>query len=326
MINKNYTLAEVESEASDFLKLKKDRNETTYINYKTSFNYFIYYLTNIAEVETIGKENIETLLEGFQNALFNGFNYKVADKERTVKVKPSGVNTHIRRIKTFLNKCLALTVELENLSENDAEYKSLKKKDIQLLINECSNFFKSEEVGLRNETLIRFLFNTAFRINEALSIRTENLFSEDGFYYVMIQEKGKPKGSLTKVVISEEDYNYLTDYIKIKAVPSDFVFSTTRTSADGKAKPLSRQYFNNDVRKLASYVDAKHKRNISKIVKNNSSHVFRHSRASTLLNEDAVDIMKVKKFLRHESINSTQIYLNPDKKAVNELRINNILK
>ena len=325
MENKEYTLTEIESEVNDFLELKK-LNETTYINYRTSFNYFIYFLTNIAEVKTIGKSNIKKVLEAFQVALLDGFNYKVEDKERTVKIKPSGVNTHIRRIKTFLNKSLGLSVELETVPVNDPEYKSLKVKDIQLLINECSNCFKSEEVALRNATLIRFLFNTAFRINEALSLRTGNLFSEDGSYYVLIQEKGKPKGTLTKVVISEEDYNSLNDYIKVKSVPSDFVFSTTRTSTDGKAKALSRQYFNHDVKKLAYYVDAKHKRNISKIVENNSSHVFRHSRATTLLNEDKVDIMKVKKFLRHKSINSTQIYLNPEEEAVNIIRVNNILK
>ena len=151
--------------------------------------------------------------------------------------------------------------------------------------------------------------------------------SEDGFYYVKVHEKGTAKGTLSKpIAISEEDYNSLKEYIEAKSVPSDFVFSTTRTSEDGKAKALSRQYFNKDIKKLASYVDAKYNRNISKIVENNSSHVFRHSRAVALLNEDKVDIMKVKKFLRHDSINSTQIYLNPEEEAVNELRINNILK
>ena len=327
MKNKTYSLEEVKSEASEFLNLKKDKNETTFLNYRTSFNYFIYYLTDIAEVKTIGKENISKVLEGFQTALFKGFTYKVADNERTVKVKASGVNTHVRRIKTFLNKSLGLTAELENLSVNDAEYKALKVKDVELLINEAKTYFKSEEVGLRNSILIRFLFNTAFRISEALSLRTENLFSEDGFYYVRVHEKGTAKGTLSKpIAISEEDYNSLIDYIEVKSVPSDFVFSTTRTSEDGKAKALSRQYFNKDIKKLAAFVDAKYNRNISKIVENNSSHVFRHSRAVALLNEDKVDIMKVKKFLRHDSINSTQIYLNPEEEAVNELRINNILK
>lgn len=326
MENKTFTLAEVKSEASEFLKIKKARNETTYLNYRTSFNYFIYYLENIAEVKAIGRSNIEKLLESFQVNLLDGFSYKVEETERTVKVKASGVNTHVRRIKTFLNKCLGLSVELEKLPVNNPEYKALSVQDVQLLINECSNLWKKEEIALRNSILIRFLFNTGFRINEALTIKTENLFSEDGSYFVRIHEKGKPKGTLTKIIISEEDFNSINHYISIKKVPSDFVFSTTRAGTEGKAKALSRQYFNRDVKKLASYVDVKYNKHISKTVENNSSHVFRHSRAVYLLNTEGADIMKVKNFLRHGSINSTQIYLNPEEEAVNEIRINNILK
>ena len=43
MENKNYNLTEVKSEASEFLETKKNKNETTFLNYRTSFNYFIYY-------------------------------------------------------------------------------------------------------------------------------------------------------------------------------------------------------------------------------------------------------------------------------------------
>ena len=115
----------------------------------------------------------------------------------------------------------------------------------------------------------------------------------------------------------------LQDYINLKAVPSDYVFSTTRPSEDGKAKKLSREYFTKDIRKLASYVDVKHKTNISATVENNSSHFLRHSKSLYLLNEKNYDVTKVKRILRHESINSTLIYLNHEKKVINEIRISN---
>ena len=50
MENKKYTIEEVKEEANDFLNRKRNRNNTTYINYRTSVNYFIYYLTDVAEV------------------------------------------------------------------------------------------------------------------------------------------------------------------------------------------------------------------------------------------------------------------------------------
>ena len=323
---RTYTIEEVKSEASDFLQNKKKINETTYINYRTSINYFIYYLTNVAEVTELTSDNKDKLLEGFQGSLFEGFNYKVEDNERTVKVKASGVNTHIRRIKTFMNRNLGLKVDsVKVLKESKAKYKSLSKEEIELLIAECSNYWSNEEVAVRNSTLIQFLFNTAFRVEEALGIKTSDVYSKDSKYYVRIQEKGKAKGDLTEIIISEKTYNLLNAYIEIKTVPSDYVFSSIKPSKEleGKSKAFSRQNFNKAVVELAYYTDKKNKTNISKVVKNNSSHVFRHSKATYLLNTVKEDVVTVKQILRHDSINSTLIYLNPEEEAINEVRITN---
>ena len=322
MKNKEYTLTEVEKEATDFLLRKRARNETTYKNYKTSVNYFLYYLEHIAKVNVVSVDNIAILLEGFQGSLFEGFTYEANGIKRPVKVKASGVNTHVRRINTFI-KCLGFRVELNKLNVAKPKYKSLSIKEIELLINECANFWSNKEIAVRNETLIRFLFNTAFRINEALTLKEKDIFIENGLYYVRIHEKGKANGVLTEIAISENTYKLLVDYVNIKSVPSEFVFSTTRAGTDGTAKALSREWFNKDIKKLAKYVDFKHGTNIYKTVENNSSHVFRHSKATYLLNVKKEDIITVKEILRHSSIDSTLIYLNPQEEAINKVRINN---
>ena len=239
-----------------------------------------------------------------------------------MKVKASGVNTHVRRINTFI-KCLGFTVELTKLNVSKPKYKSLSIKEIELLISECSHYFKVEEVATRNATLIKFLFNTAFRINEALTLKEDNIFIENGSYYVRIHEKGKANGVFTEIAISENTYNLLNDYINIKTVPSEYVFSTTRPGPDGKAKPLTRQNFNKSIIDLAKYTDFKHSTNIYKTVENNSSHVFRHSKATYLLNVKKEDIITVKEILRHSSIDSTLIYLNPQEEAINKVRVSN---
>ena len=322
----DYKLTEVKSKASEYLQNKKDRNETTYLNYRTSINYFIYYLEDVAEVTVVNEDNIEHLLDSFQNALLNGFLYSVEDTERTVKVKPSGINTHIRRIKSFLNKCFKLKPEIAKLDVAKPKYKSLPKSHVELLANECSNYFSNNEIAVRTETLIRFLFNTAFRIEEALGILTADLYKEDGSYFVKIHEKGKAKGVLTEVAISEKTYNMLMEYIEVKSVPSEFLFSST-----GRKTKFSRRQFNNNIKDLASYVDLKYKGykidnkevNITKTVENNSSHFLRHSKAVYLLNIEKEDVVTVQKVLRHKNINSTLIYLNPEEEAINKVRISN---
>ena len=338
MENKSYTLEEVKKEANLFLNAKAG-NINTYLSYRTSLNYFLYYLEHIVQVNKVECRNITTLIEAYQTSLFNGFTYEVESAEaligfneenfkpihKEIKLSASGVNSNIRRIKTFFNKCFNIEVELKKLDEGEAKYKALKNDEVEKLIDNCSNKWKKEEIAIRNATLIRFLFNTGFRISEALGIKTNEIYEKNnGCQYVKIQEKGKRKK--TEVRIAESDYEHIKEYISLKAVPSDFIFSTTKASEDGKAKKLSRQQFNRDVKALARYVDSEEGTNISEVVKNNSSHVFRHSAAINQLEYYTVDIMKVKKFLRHSSINSTQIYLNASDSEVDEIRINNILK
>lgn len=325
MEEKKYAIEDVIAEASEFLNRKKKRNEITYKNYRTTLKYFIYYLNNIAKVNSLDSSNKDVLLEGFQGSLLEGFNYKTSESESIVKVKPSSVNTHIRRTKTFLNS-LGLSVDkVKALDVNKPKYKSLKPEEIRLLIDECSNKWTNKEIAVRNATLINFLFNTAFRINEALNIKTHDFYKEDGSYYVRIHEKGKAKGILTPIAISENTAELLRSYIKIKSVPSDYIFSSTKSSKSGKANKLNRENFNKYIISLAEYVDLKHHTNIYSIVKNNSSHVFRHSKATYLLNVKKEDVVTVKEVLRHKSIDSTLIYLNPEEEKINSVRINNDL-
>ena len=325
MEEKKYSITEVETKATDFLNRKKKKNETTFLNYRTSINYFLYYLKHISKEPELTSGNKEAVIEDFQGTLLEGFIYAVEGNEKHIELKPSTVNTHIRRTKTFLNS-IGLGIEnLKKLPVNEPEYKALDVEEIKLLIAECPNYWKKEEIAVRNSTLIRFLFNTAFRINEALGIKTSEVYSEGSNYFVKIHEKGKSKGLLKEVAISENTYNMLQDYIKIKAVPSDYVFSSIKPSAEleGKAKKYSRENFNKAVRELAKYVDFKHNTNISKTVENNSSHFLRHSKSLYLLNVKKLDVTKVKRILRHESINSTLIYLNHDRKTIDNIRINN---
>ena len=331
MEEKIYSINEVESKATDYLNIKKDNNETTYLNYRTSFRYFIYYLNNISNETEIRTENIDNILDGFQGTLKKGFTYKTEDTEKEVKLKPSAVNTHVRRIRTFLRRSLGLKVKVNPLKVTKAKYKSLSIEEVELLASECSSYWKNKEVAVRNETLIRFLFNTAFRIEEALGIKTSDIVEDGNNYIVLIHEKGKAEEDLNEVVISEKSYKMLMDYIAIKTVPSDYVFSSTKASEDGKAKKYNRENFNKAIRDLANYVDIKYKGteinnkpvNISKTVANNSSHVFRHSKATYLLNVKKEDVVTVQKVLRHDSINSTLIYLNPEEEAINKVRIDN---
>lgn len=360
MMTKEYTLDEVRFKAMEFLEDAFDSNETTFKNYRTSVNYFLYLMNcNKHRFAKINDDNKDKALNKFKNCLLNGFVYEVESVDdvlgyseetfkpvnRTVKVNANGVNTHLRRITTFFNQYLHLRIKNFNICQVDKpKYKSLNIDHVKLLIDECSNCWKKNEIATRNATLIRFLFNGALRIREALEVTIDDtnfidyddetnkatLKTDVEKYCVVIHQKGRNNKDKT-IAIPKDMAKHIVDYINIKKVPSNYVFSTTRASTDGKAKPLTRPYFNKDVIKLASFVDDRYDtktsdyNNISEVVKNNSSHVFRHSRGAYLLKDKQTDIRTVQKVLRHRSLTSTEVYTEPSQKAVDNINTNDYI-
>ena len=366
-MTKEYTLKEVEFKAMEFLEDAFDSNETTFKNYRTSINYFLYLMNcNKHRFSKINNDNKDNALKKFKNCLLNGFTYEVESVDdvlgyseeqfkdvnvnftfkpikRNVKVNDNGVNTHLRRIITFFNQYLHFKIKKFQFCKVDKpKYKSLTEDHVELLINECSNCWSKEEIATRNATLIRFLYLNLLRIREALEVTIDdtnfidydsetnkailNPNVDEENYSIWIHQKSRSKKN-TSITINPKLAKDIIDYINIKKVPSNYVFSTTRRSTDGKAKALSREWFNKDMIKLASFVDERYDTktkdydNISEIVKNNSSHVFRHSRAVVEL-QNGLDIRTVQGALRHSSLSSTEIYTEPSKKKVNNVRVN----
>ena len=80
------------------------------------------------ENNNVGFENIKVMATPRRLAvIISGLASSQPDVEKTVKVKANGVNTHVRRIRTFLNKCLGLPVEVNKLKVDKPKYKSLTK-------------------------------------------------------------------------------------------------------------------------------------------------------------------------------------------------------
>lgn len=363
MTNKEmeYSLKEVKEKAIEFLEEANDSSETTFKNYRTSVNYFIYIMDcNKQRFDKINDDNKVKALNKFKNCLLNGFEYHVESvcdvvgytektfkpANRWVEVKANGVNTHLRRIITFFNNELQLKVKNYSYCDVDnPKYKALTIEHVKLLIDECPNCWKKKEIATRNATLIKILFSNGLRIKEALGITIDDTnfidYDEETNKAalkpnidinkdctVRICQKGR-NGKDKELKVSGDVATNIIEYINIKKVPSDYVFSTTQVSTDGKAKPLSRQYFNKDVNKLAKFVDERYNTkttgydNISDVVKNNSSHVFRHSFGVDCLERRQLNIRIVQKAMRHKSLNSTMIYTDPSEKIIDKIYLNN---
>ena len=126
------------------------------------------------------------------------------------------------------------------------------------------------------------MFLSGLRVSEALNIKWTDLNMND--FSINIYGKGSKE---RKVYLTQEFSNQLF-HLKSNSI---FIFHI-------KNKPIS-------IRTINKFLNNSFKNGI--INKSLSSHIFRHSFATTMLENNA-DIRHIQKLLGHSSISTTEIY------------------
>ncbi len=154
------------------------------------------------------------------------------------------------------------------------------------------------EKGIKDEfhrMLVRFLFETAARISEALEFEIKDI--DYKYNRVKLINSKQRKAAKRECIISKELMNMLLVHInKYKLTKKDKLF--IRITASGK-KLYKRNSAFTMLKKYGSDI-----LNFDWV----TPHTLRHTRAIHLLSEN-VDIVKVQKFLAHQSIINTLVYL-----------------
>ncbi len=150
----------------------------------------------------------------------------------------------------------------------------------------------SDFESIRNIAVIELLFSTGIRVSELSFLKTENIDLQAGFVKV------NGKGSRERVIhiCQQETLSVLKEYSRL--VKSQFAEAGGYFFINRNRHRLSDQSIRTIVRKLATAAG---------INKRITPHIFRHSLATLLLEED-VDIRYIQQILGHSTIMTTQIY------------------
>ncbi|TAD95314.1 MAG: tyrosine recombinase [Bacteroidetes bacterium] len=152
--------------------------------------------------------------------------------------------------------------------------------------------------GKRNRAMIEILYSSGLRVSELINLKMPDILEEIKVLRII------GKNSKERLVpIGNAALNCLKTYLqevrthqKIKDGQEHFVFISRLGTK------LSRQMIFMTIQDLARKIDLK---------KPVSPHTFRHSFATHLI-EGGADLRAVQEMLGHESINTTQIYINMD--------------
>lgn len=220
--------------------------------------------------------------------------------------KPKTVKRKIASIKAFLNYCEDEDLLEENpfrrmkikYNEPFVLPKTIPVKDLTKLLNAAyhsSNSIKStiykEHMGLRDVAILELLFATGMRVSELCSLSVGDI--DAGEWVVKIMGKG-----------AKERIIQLTNQSVIDAVVRYMDNCIQRT---GTATPLftnrnGDRISEQSVRRIINKYS-----NIAGITAHFTPHMFRHTFATLLLEED-VDIRYIQRLLGHSTITTTQIY------------------
>ncbi|UTW65177.1 tyrosine-type recombinase/integrase [bacterium SCSIO 12643] len=270
------------SEFQNYLESEKRFSNHTVLAYTNDLNQFFNFLESYYEISSIQEISHRMIRNWLVHLLESG-------------VSNNSVNRKLSTLKTYYRFIL-----LSEISDVDPTVKVIApkmKKRLPEFVDQVSmdklmnqEMFSDDFEGVRDQTIMEFLYQTGVRVSEMLSLKVSDVQNRNTFVKVL----GKRNKERFVPITTELD-QLLTKYIDIRnkqVSTSDSLFITARGKS---AYP-----------KLIYGVVNKYLGIISTINKK-SPHVLRHTFATHMLNNGA-DLNTIKELLGHANLSATQVY------------------
>ena len=260
--------------------------------YEKYLNTYSQYL--ISE-KNLSSNTIKNYLIDLNQFFSNNFSHSQIDIEfeafisklRKNNLSLSSINRKVSVIKNFFKFLQSEKIidqinldKFESLKNSKKIPKAITKSQIDEIFNLLNN---SKSRNSKVYTMVlRLMFLSGLRVSEALNLRWSDLNINDFSLNIY------GKGSKERKVYLTQEFSKQLSHLKSNSI---FIFHI-------KNKPISTRTIN-------KFLSDSFKNGI--INKSLSSHIFRHSFATTMLENNA-DIRHIQKLLGHSSISTTEIY------------------
>ena len=160
------------------------------------------------------------------------------------------------------------------------------------------------KLGIRDQTFMVLMYDTAARDQEILDLRLESLSLSGAAPYVRIIGKGN---KMRHVPMMRKTVGHLNNYIKLfhpNSVGADFLFYTV---SHGLRHQMSDDNSARFIAKYGKMAQTEYTEMPDKL----TPHMFRHARALHLY-RNGMPLPIISEFLGHASLQSTQVYAYAD--------------
>lgn len=288
-----YTLNKAFADFIFHCKHEKGLSEKTINFYSIDLSQFTEFILNNKindEVSAIQKEDLRLYIQSLSKF-----------KPRTIKRKLATLKSFFGNLefedKISINPFRKMKIKIK---EPRTLPKALNKNEVKEIFRQVYNSKNSsrgeteysEFVNARNVAVFELLFASGIRVSELSNLKTNHVNLKLG--YIKVNGKGN-KERVIQICTSEvlSALNAYLNMLQFKFAQTQEYFFINRLG-----NKLSDQSIRSVVKKFSKQ---------AKISSNVTPHVFRHTFATLMLEND-VDIKYIQSFLGHSSIATTQIY------------------
>lgn len=288
---------------SVFLIKQKNYSEHTVIAYKIAIRNYLDYVCDAAGVP----------LEDASSDLFSaewlqGFHDMMVDKGyagTTVKQRLMALNSFLKYAAARNPELLAFSkssrsVAVRKQEKRQVEY--LSEKAVRMIFEQPAT---NTSIGIRDLTIMVFLYDTAARVSELLSVHLSDL-DLGKKSSVSLFGKGQKR---RQVPLMSNTVSQLNRYLSIfhsgeSLLSEELLFYTVRK---GKRFAMS----DDNIRRMLSKYAEMARKVCLEVPEQVYPHLWRHTRAMHLY-QHGMDLLLISQWLGHSDINTTQIYAYAD--------------
>jgi len=208
-------------------------------------------------------------------------------RELAKRHSPATQRHYLTTLKIFLDYLFRKKITEESLGE--IEMPKVPDKIPTVLTSEQIDDFIDGCKTNRDKAIVSLLYDTGMRLHEILKLKKNEMDYKN--HKIVIRGKGN---KVRPVFFDSTTEARILKYLEERTDNNSYLFVTSGKEAR-QIQPTTLQYM---VKRVAEYVG---------LPREVSVHTFRHSMATTLLN-NGLDIRIVQELLGHKNISTTQIY------------------
>ncbi len=271
---------------TNYLVIQRNMSSNTIRSYKCTFKLLIKYITDIKNI-TIKNINFNVvnreLIIDFLDYIENETNASIRTRNQRLAVIKS-FYSYVKDTNPEQLVNIQQILAIKCKKEQKKEFDYLTKDEINEFLNSISIVSNK---GVRDYTLLMLLYDSGARAQEIINLKVEDL-RLDSDPVVRLFGKGN---KYRTIPITKNTKDILIKYIRINKLDENSILFP-----NPKGNYATTKMITHIIDKYSNIID-----------KNIHPHTFRHSRAMHLL-EAGVNLIYIRDFLGHTSIETTEIY------------------